>query len=65
MLKQNYLNVFINQAGNVTIASGIHDEKPDSDIEVESIQVSPLDLVTIADALNQIAIDLDEEDRHA
>lgn len=67
MLNQNYLKVFQNQGGTITIASAepVSDDIHDMTFNVSTITISPDDLVNLADALNAIACDIDEENRHA
>lgn len=67
MLNQNYLKVFQNNGGTITIASAepASEDIHDMTFNVNTITISPDDLVTLADALNTLAIYIDEEDRHA
>ena len=65
MLNQNYLKVFQNESGTVTIASGHGDPVDFQTLEIQTITISPDDLVTLADAFNALAMDIDEENRHA
>lgn len=65
MLNQNYLKVFVNSGGSVTIASGHGEPEDFQTLEIQTLTISPDDLATLADALKTLANDIDEEDCHA
>lgn len=52
MVQQNYLEVFANSTGTVTIRYGIPE---DGKIDIEMIAIHPDDLITISTALKDIA----------
>lgn len=62
MLSQNYLKVFINAAGTVTIASGIGDPKDFQTLDIESIAIDKDDLLTLANALIELSEELTDNE---
>lgn len=61
MMENNFLKAFINNSGDITIASGVQDGDLLSDIQVSAITVSHQDLRLLADSLVSMARQLDDE----
>lgn len=47
MLKQNFINIFENKAGNVTLAYGRKTEDDDQSVQIEMLSIDPDDLFVI------------------
>ncbi len=61
MLKQNYINIFENAGGNVTVAYATCSEDALQMENVQSVSIESDDLYTISEALKGIAESLSNE----
>lgn len=61
MLNQNYLKVFANSSGTVTIACGEPNDNPLDQVNVNFITISEDDLITLSEALKDMSNLLYEE----
>lgn len=61
MINQNFLRVYRNSMGAVTIATGFAGDSPFDSIQVEMISIANEDLLQIAQALTDIAEEVKEE----
>mgnify|MGYP003655023635 CR=1 FL=1 len=65
MINQNFLRVYRNSMGAVTIATGFAGESPFESIQIEMISIANEDLLQISRALNAIAEEIGEEEENA
>jgi len=62
MFKQNYINIFENAGGDITLAYATCKEDPLQMDEVQFVALEKTDLHTIGQALTKLHYDIENED---